>query len=217
MDLRWFFQEWVYEPGYPVYSYFWSAQEAGDRGATDAGARSGYDVDLIIVQAQDLGPTFTMPIDLVIDTDLGPETFVIWDSLRTQSFTVHVAGQPLGVELDPDEWIIRELEVMSDVADGAHDAGQTLQLSLLPNQPNPFRGTTTIGFALDRAGRVVLDIVDVNGREVARLLDGLRPAGDSRIAWSGADALGRPVSPGIYYCRVRAGGNERIQAMTLLR
>ena len=85
------------------------------------------------------------------------------------------------------------------------------------NQPNPFRQTTAIGFSLENAGRVVLEICDVNGRTITRLLDGLRPAGASRIAWDGTDARGRPVSPGVYYCRLRAGADERVRGMLSIR
>jgi hypothetical protein len=37
-------------------------------------------------------------------------------------------------------------------------------LQLLQNQPNPFKGQTTIGFVLPEAGEAQLRIFDVNGR-----------------------------------------------------
>ena len=212
-DLVWFFDEWVYHPGYPSYQYDWSV----------VGSRQdrSHDVELSIAQVQDLGPIFKMPIDVVIETDLGPESFVVWDSLATQSFTLEVTGQPLAVALDPEMWIIRELENLSDVdsdGDGSPRGRPGLPAIVLgSNQPNPFRQTTAIGFSLENAGRVVLEICDVNGRTITRLLDGLRPAGASRIAWDGTDARGRPVSPGVYYCRLRAGADERVRGMLSIR
>lgn len=208
MDLTWFFDQWVYHPGYPSYEYYWTAQET-------RGGR-GYDVDLNVAQVQSTGPIFKMPIDMVITTDLGVETPVIWDSLATQSFTLHTAGRPLAVDLDPEMWILREAESMSDVAEDGASAGPA-ELTLLPTRPNPFRGTAAIDFALLRPGRVVLDISDVSGRRVTRLLDGVRPAGAGRVAWDGTDARGRPVSPGVYYFRLRAGDETQTRAISLVR
>lgn len=58
-----------------------------------------------------------MPIDIWIDTDLREETFVVWDFLEAQTFILHVGGEPLGLEFDPETWIIRGVEFMG-VADG---------------------------------------------------------------------------------------------------
>lgn len=207
MDLTWFFDEWVYHPGYPDYEYFWNAQESGG---------GGYDIQLDVAQVQSVGPVFTMPIDMVITTDLGVETHVVWDSLTAQSFSLHTAGRPLAVELDPEMWILRQAQDMSGVGeDGA--ASIPGALTLLPARPNPFRGMTAIEFAVRRPGHVVLDVADVSGRRVTRLLDGVRPAGESRIAWDGTDARGHPVAPGVYFFRLQAGDEARTGTISVVR
>jgi aminopeptidase N len=215
LDLAWFFDEWIYHPGYPSYQYGWTAQERGVDASPIGGDRS-YDVDLSISQIQEVGPIFKMPIDVVIETDLGPESFVVWDSLATQSFTLHVAGRPQAVDLDPEMWILREVENPSGI--GNDDAGsRRTAFFLAPAQPNPFRQATAIGFSLGDPGRVVMDICDVGGRRVTRLLDRMLPSGPGRIAWDGTDARGRFVAPGIYYCRIHAGEDERTQGILLVR
>lgn len=45
------------------------------------------------------------------------------------------------------------------------------------NYPNPFRGRTTVQFALPEASHVTLAVYDVLGRQVALLVDGELPAG----------------------------------------
>jgi flagellar hook assembly protein FlgD len=50
--------------------------------------------------------------------------------------------------------------------------------------------------------QVRLDLYDVSGRLVRRLLDGQIPAGDTVLSWDGKDGNGRPVASGIYWYRL---------------
>jgi aminopeptidase N len=201
-DLTWFFYQWIYSWGYPVYGMHWWAESA----------RSGYDITLRIDQTQTVGPVFKMPIDILIETDLGEERFVVWDSLETQTFSFHVEGEPLDLALDPDDWIICEIEFVGDVR-----GGDQLRVWLPQNHPNPFGAETWIGFHLESAGPARLDIYDLNGRWVTRLLDGPRVAGPARVRWNGLDARGRRVPPGVYYCRLRAGTEATTRRMLCVR
>ncbi len=69
---------------------------------------------------------------------------------------------------------------------------------LLPNAPNPFNPRTTLRFHLDRPGRVRLEIVDMRGRRVRRLVDASLTAGDHQEVWNGRDDSGRAVASGVY-------------------
>jgi aminopeptidase N len=100
IDLDFFFHEWIYEEYYPSYSYNWTATPNGGL----------YDVNVTINQLQS-HYLFKMPIDVRITTASDDTTtFVAWDSLATQSFTMSVADPPTSVLLDPDEWILRTVE-----------------------------------------------------------------------------------------------------------
>jgi hypothetical protein len=85
----------------------------------------------------------------------------------------------------------------------------------LSAEPNPFRGGTVIAYAAPSAGPVQADVYDLQGRRVARLLDGDLPAGNTSIVWDGKDDAGRAVPAGIYFCRV--SGVNRTQVERLLR
>jgi aminopeptidase N len=202
MDLTWFFDEWVYSPGYPIYDFSWWPEET----------REGCDVNVRIIQRQHTGPVFKMPIDLRVVTDLGEETFVLWDSLATQSFTLHVDAQPTQVDLDPGIWILREFSNLSGVE--SDPRGIAL---VVGNGPNPFTRTTWIDFSLAAARPVQLDVYDIGGRWIRRLADGPAPAGASRVRWDGADGSGRPVGAGTYFYRLQAGDESRGGRMLLVR
>ncbi len=98
-DLDKYFQQWVYGERHPIYRIAWSA----------AAAAGGHDVTLTLEQRQDW-QLFTMPVDVRVQTTAGPRDFVVPDSLASQTFVLHVDAQPLAVELDPDDWILDQLE-----------------------------------------------------------------------------------------------------------
>jgi hypothetical protein len=74
--------------------------------------------------------------------------------------------------------------------------------------PNPARrGTTSrIGFTITRPGRVVVDVFDVRGARVTRLLEDERSEGPSSVAWDGRDDAGRATAPGLYFAVLSAEG-----------
>lgn len=74
-------------------------------------------------------------------------------------------------------------------------------VTLLGASPNPFNPTTAIRFALAHEARVTLRMYDVAGREVARLLDGTRPAGEHQVVFEG-----RNLASGVYMVLLRADG-----------
>jgi hypothetical protein len=89
-------------------------------------------------------------------------------------------------------------------------------LTLAQNQPNPFRAGTQIHFSLPQTGSARLDIFDVTGRLVRRLVDGTLPAGDHAVEWDGrTDAMGAMPS-GVYLYRLEAGGEVAERRMLFL-
>lgn len=75
-------------------------------------------------------------------------------------------------------------------------------LRLWQNAPNPFAASTVISFELDRSREVTVDVIDVSGRRVARLTDGLLPAGRNEVTWNGQEDGGRQAAAGVYFYRL---------------
>jgi hypothetical protein len=82
--------------------------------------------------------------------------------------------------------------------------------------PNPAASTVAINYALTSAGRVNVVIYDPLGREVRRLGAGTRASGPHTISWDRTDERGVRVGPGVYHCRVEAGGQSAAAKITLI-
>jgi plastocyanin len=75
---------------------------------------------------------------------------------------------------------------------------------LAPPWPNPSRAGVNVRFALARAGRAKLEVLDAQGRQVALVLDRDLPAGETPASWDGRSAHGQNVAPGVYFLRLSA-------------
>jgi hypothetical protein len=73
--------------------------------------------------------------------------------------------------------------------------------------PNPTfgRGSSHVAFALPRAGAVTLDVFDLRGAHVRRLIDETRPTGRSSMAWDGKSDAGRVAAAGVYLMVLKSG------------
>ncbi len=97
------------------------------------------------------------------------------------------------------------------------EIGRPLRFELAQNAPNPFNPSTSIRFTVPDAGPANLAIYDVNGRFVRSLISGPVEAGRHHVTWDGRDAVGRDVASGVYVCRLTAGEQVTVRAMTLVR
>jgi len=89
--------------------------------------------------------------------------------------------------------------------------------ALLGAAPNPFNPSTEISFQMDQGGLVRLTVFDLAGREVARLMDGTRPAGRHSARWNGLTAQGRPVATGVYLARLEHRGRAQVTRLLLVK
>lgn len=81
--------------------------------------------------------------------------------------------------------------------------------------PNPARGSVQVKYEVPTDARVELSLVDVSGREVATLSTGTPGPGEHQATWNRQDAGGRELPAGIYFVRLRAGGDLRVAKLVL--
>jgi hypothetical protein len=88
--------------------------------------------------------------------------------------------------------------------------------ALYPVMPNPVAHHASFSFALFRSGHVTLSVYDVTGRRVARLVDGILPAGTHSTAWDGMSEGGLRLASGVYMYEVAMGGERLSRRMILV-
>lgn len=103
---------------------------------------------------------------------------------------------PLTVTMDASKTIVAEF-VRDPTAVGDAPAAAFALSGVLPN---PASRLARIEYTVGRTSDVRLSILDVAGREVVSLVDGVRSAGQHSAAWD-TRRSGKRVSPGIYFAR----------------
>jgi len=201
-NMEWFFNEWIYGPGWPEYA-----------------SRTSWDQEtltLIIFQRQSLAwPTYRMPIQVSVFSGQSGTTTTVWDSMRTQSFRLPCPSIPDSVVLDREGWILKRIVPPPDAVTGGP---RPVSFVLSQNYPNPFNPATTIRYSLpatDAAGsgtRVKLKVYDLLGRDIATLVDGVLTPGEHVVTFDGSH-----VASGVYLYRLDAGASRLNRKMVLVR
>lgn len=94
------------------------------------------------------------------------------------------------------------------------DNGEILpdRFSLKQNHPNPFNPSTLIEYTLPRASSVELEIYNVSGQLVERLVDGMQEAGTYSVKWNAS-----AYSSGVYFYRFSAGDDVETKKMLYIK
>ncbi|MEE9167847.1 MAG: M1 family aminopeptidase [Candidatus Neomarinimicrobiota bacterium] len=208
-DLDWFFHQWIYERFRPTYEYSWY----------ETTSEGNHIVSLRLVQTSTGSTLFKMPLDIVLTMASGETTFVVWDSLKTQEFQFVLDEAVTHLEIDPEGWVLKELQYAAGLP---ASPGMAEAFSLSQNYPNPFNSSTRIPYELTREGAVTLEIIDLAGSAVTRLLVQEGLPGHHVVSWDGRNGNGEPVASGIYICRLRVdtgggGKTQKMRKMALIR
>ena len=137
MNLDYFFQQWIYESGHPVYEFAWESENLGS---------GNYKVTGYIDQVQTDGPIFKMLLDITvmtIDSTLITQTFFVDE--QGESFEILCSVEPVAIILDIGNWVLKEViecnapkivyqnHIFDDSggnSNGHWDEGEIIQLTL---------------------------------------------------------------------------------------
>ena len=97
------------------------------------------------------------------------------------------------------------------------DLSPDMGFQLRGNYPNPFNNETTISVSIPNAGFVSIEIFNIKGQRVRTLVNSDLPAGEHHIRWDGLDMFQKPVSSGLYLCKVCFGDRRLIGKMVVQR
>jgi aminopeptidase N len=97
-DLSWFFEQWVYRPGFPQLR----VSQTWDAAASEA--------VVTVEQVQKAAwPTFRFPLELAFTTPAGTVRQRAEISGKTATIRVRLSAQPTEVKADPDGWLLHQI------------------------------------------------------------------------------------------------------------
>ena len=172
--------------------------------------------------------------DFAYDTDVGPTDIGVYAEIErlcygTTTMTLgqyncrfllseesfHQSGDGNGYWASAMSYDYMNFEVVSPSSDVPTQAAAARLGSI---HPNPFNPLTTIRYELAKPSVVHIDVLDVAGALVRRLVTGARmPAGNFAVDWQGRYDDGRKAAAGVYLVRLRAGEIVQTRAVTLLK
>lgn len=104
-DLSTFFQQWIYDEGYPEYAYSWRTRENENGKFVVTGG---------ITQTQTMGPIFKMPVDVTLEFAESETTFVVDVNEKTENFSFEVEEAPINLVIDKNLWILRRVTEITE-------------------------------------------------------------------------------------------------------
>jgi hypothetical protein len=127
--------------------------------------------------------------------------------LRTQYLCRNYNGQ-----VEPEWHLVNEPYEYSttDVKLRAETVPQVIALH--QNYPNPFNGSTWITFEIPRDGHVIVEVLDVQGRIVDRLMDRYCLRGPHLVRWDGTRR-----GSGMYFYRLMFERSNAVRTMVHLK
>ena len=79
--------------------------------------------------------------------------------------------------------------------------------------PNPFNPVTSFSYVLSEDGMVNVSVYDINGRQVAELVNGFQMAGSHPLTWNASD-----LSSGVYIVKMMANDEHAaVQKIMLMK
>jgi len=194
----WFFDQWVFHPGYPIYAATWSVHPTSGQWWTR----------VVLEQRQSPSyPVFKMPVELQFSGS-GLDTIVtVMNDARQQEYDFVFSVAPSAVSIDPDSRILKQVAAVAASAQGKTPIAHVFRLE--PNYPNPFpaRGgyayggspTTTITYKLATKSRAILRVFNVLGQVVWSVDQGSKDAGSHTVTFDGSS-----LPSGVYFYQLEA-------------
>jgi len=167
------------------------------------------------------------PPDKEWDTikDINPNKDYNWSKTISMTVTCCMFSAAVGVDLRDEfrnrwdfpvsdslyEAIEPEILEMMMTIDNSALMTKTDDFYLLRNYPNPFNSTTTLRYKLDKASSVKIKILDLAGKLVTEIDEGLQAPGLYSLKWNANN-----IASGIYICLLEMNyRTERIKMVLL--
>ncbi|PEN07945.1 hypothetical protein CRI93_05735 [Longimonas halophila] len=155
------------------------------------------------------------------ETGVLPEGFERYVIDLKNERRVAVTGQSFTTTLPAGESARRYRIVVGTPEFAEQESGgiplQAFETALDANYPNPVRSETTIEYQLAESGPASIEIYNVLGQRVRRLVDREHEAGPHAVQWDGRNDAGQPVASGPYFYRLQTSGISTARQMMVVR
>ncbi len=197
LDLSNFFEQWIYNEYYPQYGLLWDLNEVGEL--------------IITIHQLQTWQYFDMPIDIKVVLNDESLFFRVNNQFQTEEYNLgYINGIPLSVQLDPDGWILKEIQYLNNdnIVPGLSN------ILVYPAYPNPFNPEVTFKyFVPTRFGEIQSEIYiyDLKGKLIDKISSGKSKPGLNNVVWK-ANA-----PSGTYFMQMRANNNNYSQKVQLVK
>lgn len=165
-----------------------------------------------ILRSWDSGASFPDTVAVGEDND-GSFTWAVPESSSTTSRIRTIARDAAGLAWYDDS----DADFSTTIPTGVRELRVTQELVLDQNTPNPFNPATRIDYSIPRTSRVVIDIYDISGRLVRRLVDKDVEPNRYVAVWDGRTDAGNEAASGIYFYILTTNECRLVRKMVLLR
>jgi aminopeptidase N len=196
-DLTWFFDEWVYDQGYPEYEVYWNCIPSGN----------DFLFRVNVYQVQTNAPAvFHMPVQILLNTT-GTDTTVTIPITASPQYAEFVIGDSVtSINFDPNYRVLCKYETFYGIEEVVQ--GDPLYNDLVIGMVPSTHPKVT--YVVNQTGHIRLVLYDVTGRVEHTLFDGVRIPGVYTVAVHDLPA-------GIYFCRLVTPVNEKVAKLVVVR
>jgi len=207
LDLDWFFDEWVYSYGYPVYNVGWQTTPVGDSWQLT--------IDLSQHNITGAPPLFHIPVEIKV-LFTGKDTLLRYPvTANPQRNRFWFSQQPTAIEFDPNEWLLDVHSTTVGIAldTSPHTLPSYPQLTLSPSLT---RKHLIINYTLPFSAFTTLTLLDPSGRIIKTLYQGIHLPGNYSITWHAQDQTGKKLPPGVYLLQLKTGNRQLTRKFTMV-
>ncbi len=122
---------------------------------------------------------------------------VLFEPWNPEYYLTYILDRDAGAVIQ-EEGIATENLVIRDIFSSLDESSSNPgNYSISQNYPNPFNASTTISFTIEKPSRTTIDIFDITGARVCKLLDRELDTGEYKVTWNA-----EKVASGVYFYQI---------------
>lgn len=200
LNLQWFFNEWVYQAGYPKYYYNWRTESLSGqcRVITRISQNNGSNAPAV----------FHMPLQYRF-TAYNFDTIIkvpILTSPQTDTFIFNAS--PTTMTIDPNNWVLKRSYLGIEEV-----AGENYSKPLYQIKSNPFNDELKIECNLVSGQTIDISIYN----RIGQVVNEVTLNKNHNYIWDGRDMHNNRVSAGVYFVKIKTGHKVYTEKVVKLR